>query len=101
MSDNSVNKSHCKALAANTCNWPSCDCGDGAVSKNGQNATLAQGSETLSLLREAASVLTNVCQILDAVKQEWGAEKCWSSWDQSVRDAATEWLRSFHAMQER
>jgi len=48
--------------------------------------------------KEAADILTDCCQILDVVRQEWGKENCWSSWDQSVRDAATEWLRRFYSM---
>ena len=48
--------------------------------------------------KEAADILTDCCQILDVVKQEWGKENCWSSWDQSVRDAVTEWLRRFYSM---
>lgn len=37
------------------------------------------------------NLLTNVAQILDTVKQEWGAS--WSTWDQEQRDAITEFFR--------
>jgi hypothetical protein len=45
----------------------------------------------------AANVLTNCCQILDVVKPEWA--ESWSDWDQSVRDAASEWLEKFYIWQ--
>jgi hypothetical protein len=49
-------------------------------------------SEQLSLI----NLLTNVCQILDVVKQEWGATNAWSDWDQSVRDGISEYLKNYY-----
>ena len=43
--------------------------------------------------QKIATVLINCCQILDIVKQEWATDNCWSEWDQSVRDSASELLR--------
>ena len=43
-----------------------------------------------------ADILTNVCQIIDVIKQEWG--EAWSDWDQSVRDAISKWLKQYHGM---
>jgi hypothetical protein len=35
-------------------------------------------------------LLTNLAQILDVVKQEWG--ESWSAWDQEQRDKITQFL---------
>jgi hypothetical protein len=43
-----------------------------------------------------ADLLTNVCQILDTVKGEWG--DAWSEWDQHQRDACGKWLMAYHGM---
>jgi len=57
-----------------------------------------QPPRNLTLLEsQAQSILTNCCQLLDSVKSEWAPENCWSDWDQSVRDAASAWLKdSYH-----
>jgi len=44
---------------------------------------------------KACAFITNVCQILDVVKIEWA--EAWSDWEQSVRDAATTWLKQYYA----
>lgn len=41
-----------------------------------------------------ATLLTNICQILDVVKGEWG--EAWSEWDQQQRDAASAWLKEYY-----
>jgi hypothetical protein len=46
---------------------------------------------------DAANIITNACQILDVTKSEWSETDAWSDWDQSVRDAASEWLKKFYA----
>ena len=48
---------------------------------------------------EAADVITNACQIIDVTKIEWG--EAWSTWDQSVRDAASEWLKKYYVVAEK
>lgn len=53
------------------------------------------------LERRAQPILTNCCGLLDQIKSEWTSnwmdagqsENCWSEWDQSVRDAASLWLK--------
>ncbi len=49
---------------------------------------------------KAAEILTNCCQLLDSIKAEWLPEGCWSEWDQSVRDAASGWLKSYYERKE-
>lgn len=44
------------------------------------------------LLLDAQTLLTNVAQILDVVKGEWGP--AWSAWDQEQRDGITNWLKA-------
>lgn len=44
----------------------------------------AQGSD------QTANLLTNLAQILDVVKIEWG--EAWSEWDQAQRDGITKYL---------
>jgi hypothetical protein len=39
---------------------------------------------------EIRNLLTNIAQILDVVKAEWG--EAWSAWDQQQRDAITKFL---------
>ena len=59
----------------------------------------SQGHEQLRgafQVSEVANILTNVCQIIDMVKQEWGDE--WSDWDQSVRDEISQWLKHYHGL---
>ncbi len=55
----------------------------------------AERDRAVRALKEASIVITNACQIIDVTKIEWGS--AWSDWDQSVRDAASEWLKSFYA----
>jgi len=41
-----------------------------------------------------ASLLCNLAQILDVVKQEWA--KSWSAWDQEQRDGITSELKAYY-----
>jgi hypothetical protein len=54
------------------------------------------GHVSPAVLTEAANIITNACQIIDVTKAEWSETSVWSDWDQSVRDAASEWLKKFH-----
>ncbi len=49
-----------------------------------------------ALSNEAASLFTDITQILDVVSREWAAEGQWSPWDQSVRDHISDWLRAYY-----
>jgi hypothetical protein len=55
----------------------------------------SQTGERISKI-ETADILTNVCQIIDVVKIEWG--EAWSAWDQAVRDSISLWLKRFHGL---
>lgn len=46
----------------------------------------------MAVRSNTASLLTDITQILDVVRQEWSAENSWSEWDQSVRDRITAFL---------
>lgn len=46
--------------------------------------------DTRRQLDHAATLLTNLAQILDVVRGEWG--EAWSAWDQDQRDGITRWL---------
>jgi hypothetical protein len=54
-----------------------------------ENAALKAQVET------SARLFTNLAQIIDVVKQEWG--ESWSVWDQEQRDSITAWLISYYA----
>jgi hypothetical protein len=43
---------------------------------------------------EVANLLTNVCQILNVVKAEWG--ESWSFWDEEQREHIIRLLADFH-----
>jgi hypothetical protein len=45
---------------------------------------------------ELIDLLTNIAQILDVVKQEWGTENCWSEWDEEQRLGIIRVLRNYH-----
>lgn len=50
---------------------------------------------------QAASLLGNLAQIIDVVRQEWAAENNWSDWDAEQRRGITAWLTTYHARAER
>lgn len=60
-------------------------------------AHMAESSKLTALESQAQSILTNCCQLLDSIKSEWAPENCWSDWDQSIRDAASTWLKDSYA----
>jgi len=78
---------------------------DYALSKSGSGPGDLQGyierlweqrDRAVRALPKAADILTNCCMLLDVIKIEWG--EAWSDWDQSVRDAASAWLKEFYML---
>lgn len=55
----------------------------------------AARADRAELLTPITNLLTNIAQILDVVKQEWG--EAWSSWDQEQRDAISTMLYTLYA----
>jgi hypothetical protein len=56
----------------------------------------AESQRTQAPSLSLINLLTNVCQILDVVKIEWGETNAWSEWDQSVRDEISEYLKNYY-----
>lgn len=56
--------------------------------------SLSPRPESKPMTDSIANLLTDVAQILDVVKTEWGAEKFWSDWDQGVRDRIASALKN-------
>jgi hypothetical protein len=47
---------------------------------------------------DTATIMTNIAEILDVCKREWG--ESWSVWDQEQRDAISRWLTIFYSIRE-
>jgi len=62
---------------------------------NEKNRVTAERDALKQALTGCADLLTNIAQILDVIKQEWGY--AWSAWDQGQRDEITRWLTAHHA----
>ena len=69
----------------------------GAVDRDVATCEHHEAVQAFEAVVLSLGALTNACQIIDVVRQDWSEAGEWSDWDQQVREQITGALRACYA----